>query len=212
MANAIDLTGQKFRYLTAVQYTGEANKYKQRLWECLCDCGKTAIVATRALTSGNTGSCGCQEGFRKHGGSNKSSYYTWRGMMRRCYNPKDKDYAKYGAVGIVVQDSWHEYPAFAADMGEPQGAETLHRTDPYGNYTKENCEWASPTRQAREIRLYKKSKTGYTGVRQEKNGKFLATIGVAGTYYYGRVRNTIEEAIEDRKEMELKYWIADNGK
>jgi hypothetical protein len=211
MAKTLDLTGQKFRQLTAVRYTGEANRHKQRLWECVCDCGNTTVVATRALTSGNTGSCGCQEGFRKHGGSSKGSYYTWRGMMRRCYNPKDKDYAKYGAAGVVVQDSWHEYTTFAEDMGEPQGSQTLHRVDPYGGYTKENCEWVSPTRQAREIRLSKKSKTGRTGVRQEKNGRFLATIGVAGKYHYGKVRDTLEEAIEDRKAMEQKYWEANNG-
>ena len=211
MANAIDLTGQKFRHLTAVRYTGETNKHKQRLWECLCDCGKTTVVATRALTSGNTGSCGCQEGFRKHGGSAKGSYFTWRGMMRRCYNPKDKDFSKYGAVGVVVQDSWHEYTVFAADMGEPVGEQTLHRLNPYGNYTKENCEWVSLTRQAREIRVPKKNKTGIIGVRISPSGKFFATITIKRTSYCGPYRETVEQAIEDRKDMEQKYWGSDNG-
>lgn len=35
------------------------NKYSQRTWECLCDCGKKHIVVTSGLTSGRTLSCGC---------------------------------------------------------------------------------------------------------------------------------------------------------
>ena len=132
--------------------------------------------------------------------------------MRRCYNPKDKDYAKYGALGVVVQDSWHDYSTFAADVGEPEGDQTLHRVDPYGDYAKENCEWVSLTRQAREIRLPKKNRTGIIGVRISPTNKFYAALTVKRNSYCGPYRDTIEEAIEDRKEMELKYWIADNGK
>lgn len=206
MPGVRDITGQKFRKLTAVRFTGEWNKHKHRLWECLCDCGETTIVPLQALTSGNTGSCGCAEGFRKHGGSAKGSYYTWRGMMRRCYNSKDKDFYKYGGVGVTVQESWHDYQIFAEDMGEPEGTQTLHRVDPYGDYTKDNCEWATPTRQAREIRLPKNSKTGHIGVRQERNGKYMAKISAQGKNYYGKCRDTLEEAVADRKRLEEEHW------
>lgn len=205
MPKALDITGQKFRKLTAVCFTGERNKHKHRLWECLCDCGKTTIVPLPALTSGNTGSCGCAEGFRKHGGAGKGSYYTWRGMMRRCYNPKDKDFPKYGAIGVKVQENWHDYLAFAADMGEPEGPQTLHRVDPYGDYTKGNCEWATPTRQAREIRLPKRNKTGHIGVSL-RNGKYMAEITVQKKKYYGKCRDTLEEALADRKRLEEEHW------
>jgi len=210
MGKTLDITGHRFRSLTAIRFTGEWNKHKHRLWECLCDCGKTTILPIQALTSGNTGSCGCQEGFRKHGGAGKGSYNTWRGMMRRCYNPKDKDFPKYGAIGIVVQDSWHDYLAFAADVGEPEGNQTLHRVDPYGNYTKENCVWATPTRQAREIRLTKRSKTGHIGITMRCN-KFNAEITVQKKKFYGPLRATLEEAIADRKALEEKHWKKDNG-
>lgn len=206
MAKTLDITGQRFRKLVAIRFTGERNKHKHRLWECICDCGKTTVVPIGWLTSGNTGSCGCSEGYRKHGGWQKSSYNTWRAMMRRCYNTKDKDFNKYGAIGIKVQESWHDYSTFAADVGEPEGSQTLHRIDPYGDYTKENCEWATPTRQAREIRVTARSKTGHIGIRQERNGKYMAKIAVKGNSFYGKCRDTLEEALADRKALEEKHW------
>jgi hypothetical protein len=205
MPKTLDIAGKRFRKLVALRFTGERNKHKHRLWECICDCGKTTVVPVQALNSGNTGSCGCAEGLRRHGGYKNGSYNTWRAMMRRCYNPKDKDFHKYGAVGVVVQDSWHEYLSFVADMGEPEGTETLHRVDPYGDYTKENCEWASLTRQAREVRLSKRNTTGFTGI-VIRQGKFNAQITVQKKKYYGPLRVTIEEAIADRKALEEKYW------
>ena len=178
---AKDLTGKKFGKLTAVKWVGyktSPSLKKERLWECVCDCGKVIQTTVNCLTTGNTKSCGCYklEVITKHGGWKKSSYNTWRAMIRRCYVETDKDFPKYGRVGVIVQDSWLDYLAFEKDMGEPEGAQTLHRVDPYGNYTKENCIWASPTRQAREIRVTKRSKTGVIGVRLLPNGKYLAEI------------------------------------
>lgn len=210
MPKALDLTGQKFRKLTATKLTKERGKRGERIWECLCECGKLTLVATGALTSGNTGSCGCAEGFRRHGGFGKGSYNTWRAMMRRCYNPKDKDYSKYGAAGVIVQTSWHDYLEFEKDMGEPEGAQTLHRVDPYGDYTKENCVWASPTTQAREIRLTKRNKTGHIGVRI-RNGKYIAGITAQKKKIETTPRATLAEAVEDRRRLEHTYWGKNNG-
>jgi hypothetical protein len=56
----IDITNQRFGKLIATSYTGKDNsKAHHRLWDCLCDCGNTKIVAYRRLVSGNTTSCGC---------------------------------------------------------------------------------------------------------------------------------------------------------
>lgn len=204
MPKKVDITGRVYGKLTVLKWEGH-NTHKQRTWLCLCECGNTSVVAGGCLTTGNTKSCGCGEGFRRHGGAGKGSYNTWRAMMRRCYNPKDKDYAKYGAVGVTVQESWHDYLAFAVDMGEPEGAETLHRVDPYGNYAKENCAWASPTVQARVIRVPRRSKTGIIGVHVY-NGKYRAQISVGKQKYFGKQRKSIEDAIMDRRELEAKHW------
>ena len=58
MSKMIDLTGQKFEKLTAIRPVG-VNKCGQKLWECICNCGNTTIVASSNLRRGSTRSCGC---------------------------------------------------------------------------------------------------------------------------------------------------------
>jgi hypothetical protein len=125
--------------------------------------------------------------------------------MRRCYNPKDKDFKRYGAVGVTVCPEWHGYKNFALHMGEPKGNETLDRIDPNDSYSVENCRWASPTIQARNIRVRATSKSGYTGVHLRK-GKWYAEITSQKKKYYSHACNTVEEAAAARKELEQRYW------
>ena len=49
----IDITGQKFNRLTAVEYVGENR------WKCVCECGNETKVQLGKLKSGHTKSCGC---------------------------------------------------------------------------------------------------------------------------------------------------------
>ena len=199
-----DKTGMVFGKLTVLNYVGMNTAHKS-LWECKCECGNITTIISGQLASGQTKSCGCIIPNFKHGGWKKSSYNTWRAMVRRCNNPKDKDYYKYGAVGIKVCPEWLDYLNFEKDMGEPVGKETLDRIDSYGDYTKENCRWASPTVQARNIRTPKTNTTGYIGV-SKVYGKYMAKITHMKKSYYSKVFDTIEEAVEARKELELKYW------
>ncbi len=54
---ALDLTGQKFGRLTAVERVGHAGT--KVLWRCVCECGGETERPTNSLTSGGTKSCGC---------------------------------------------------------------------------------------------------------------------------------------------------------
>jgi hypothetical protein len=93
----VDRTGQVFGKLTVLEAAGR-NKLKKVLWRCKCECGGEATVVSGSLVTGNTAPCGCIIPNFKHGGWNKSSYNTWRAVMRRCYNPLDKDYPRWGTV------------------------------------------------------------------------------------------------------------------
>ena len=55
-----DLTNQEFGFLKAIRKVGK-NKYGYAVWECLCECGRTAEVASRELLSGEASSCGCKK-------------------------------------------------------------------------------------------------------------------------------------------------------
>jgi hypothetical protein len=202
----IDRAGQRFGRLIVIEQAGRTAS-KKVLWKCVCDCGKETQTDSGSLTTGNTTSCGCvlKEAITKHGGWNKSSYNTWRAMIRRCTNPKDKDYKRYGAKGVIVCPEWLDYATFAKDMGEPQGDETLDRINVYGNYELSNCRWAGVKTQNRNTRLRVNSKTGYTGVLPV-GLKYIAKITLNKNSFYSKLCNTIEEAAIARKELERTHW------
>ena len=54
----IDITGQRFGRLTAIELSGH-NRHGKRLWRCRCECGREIVCVGSALKSGNTQSCGC---------------------------------------------------------------------------------------------------------------------------------------------------------
>lgn len=202
----IDRTGTRYGRLTVVKRHG-TDALRKVTWECLCDCGNKTVVTSGSLATGNTTSCGCflKEKITKHGGWKKSSYNTWRAMMRRCYNPQDKDYPRWGGRGIFVHAPWHDYKTFAADVGEPEGAETFDRIDTHGSYVPGNVRWATPTVQARNVRLAKTNKTGVIGVLFHNN-RYYAIITAQKKKFYSKCFGTVEEAAAARKELERLHW------
>jgi len=202
----VDRTGMRYGRLTAQKKVGN-DRHGRALWQCVCDCGTPIVVSSCSLSTGNTASCGCllRETITKHGGTGKGSYNTWRAMMRRCYNSADKDYQRYGAVGVVVDPSWHKYENFARDMGEPVGNQSLDRIDPYGGYCAQNCRWATPTTQARNIRVPATSKSGVVGVAQSGSG-WIARLQHQKRCYISKRFATKEEAIAERKRLEIAHW------
>ena len=201
----VDRTGQKFGKLLVINQAGR-NELKKVLWKCRCDCGNEISIVAGSLVTGNTTSCGCVIPNFKHGGWKNASYNTWRAMIRRCTKPQDKDYKRYGGIGITVCDRWLSYVNFVADMGEPIGDETLDRINVYGNYEPSNCRWAGIKVQNRNVKIRANSKTGVIGVSITHTGKYMAKVTVGKKAYYSKCFNTIEEAALARKELEAKYW------
>ena len=56
--NTVDLSGQAFGRLTAVEATTRRSR-TSIIWECKCECGTTCFVAAGNLKYGTTLSCGC---------------------------------------------------------------------------------------------------------------------------------------------------------
>jgi len=80
MSKALDLTGQKFGRLTAINPTEERSQGRV-VWHCECECGNTIEVPSHSLVSGNTKSCGClkKETLPKPKGDESIPVYTdWR--------------------------------------------------------------------------------------------------------------------------------------
>lgn len=58
MPKAIDVTGQKYNRLTALNYLGYS-KSGGRVWKCLCDCSNYTNVPVGYLRNNSIKSCGC---------------------------------------------------------------------------------------------------------------------------------------------------------
>ncbi len=94
----------------------------------------------------------------RHGGARRrdrsAEYGIWRGMIRRCRDPRNNAWAHYGGRGITVCDEWAEsFGAFMRDVGpRPTPNHSLERVNNDGSYCKSNCRWATKIEQANNKR------------------------------------------------------------
>lgn len=81
---------------------------------------------------------------RKRDMQHRRLYDAWRNMVRRCHQPSDRSYARYGGRGVTVCDAWrNSFAQFARDMGPAPAGLQLDRIDTAGNYELANCRWVS---------------------------------------------------------------------
>ena len=175
----------------------------QRIPEGLCQCGCGGHTGTYAATRPARGQTKGQPIKFLTGHSGRPAYQTtqrpeytvWVNMRQRCTNPKSDQFKNYGARGITVCDRWLSFKNFFADMGERPPGKTLERSDVNGNYTADNCVWATPLEQGANMR-----KT----VRLTMNGRTLhlrawaREVGISPKTIINRVRLlgwSIEDAL-----------------
>ena len=120
-----------------------------------------------------------------HGMADSPEYAAWTNMKQRCFNPKSKNYHRYGGRGITVCNEWKDsFMEFYKDMGaKPFPEAELDRIDDDRGYILDNCRWVSGAvnvrnrnvtrlsiEKVREIRIeYSQGNTSYRKLAKKYN-------------------------------------------
>lgn len=85
---------------------------------------------------------------------NRRMYDIWNGMRKRCRNENCVRYKDYGGRGIDFCKEWENFDNFVewAKVNGYESTLTLDRIDNDGDYTPENCRWATVKAQNRNKR------------------------------------------------------------
>lgn len=115
----------------------------------------------------------------------RRTYFAWRNMKARCKYKAHPNAEHYGARGITYADEWESFEPFLAAMGIcPQGY-SLDRADVDGNYSPQNCRWATVAEQARnKRRTVLLTKDGVTKCMED----WAADLGVHASTLIKRLR------------------------
>lgn len=180
----LDLTGQKFGKLTAIRMAEpqiSQGGIKKTVWECMCDCGNTAMVILNDLRTGNVKSCGC---LRNHNSYRKSEY----GYMIGVDVNEKEFYFDEEDFDIVSQYVWcidNDYVITRIEqkrismhrllLNTPKNQEVDHINGNKADNRKCNLRICDHTQNMFNKPIYKSNKTGIKGVTFE-NGKYRARI------------------------------------
>lgn len=167
-----------------------------------------------SLARGSSLSCGCyraevRKEAKTHGKSKTKAYHAWQQMRVRCFNTKRKEYKNYGGRGITIHapwiDSFEQFDADIACLGEPPWGAKFDRIDNDKNYEPGNVRWVDYFVSNRNRRTTK-------WFQWKGDLRTLTDIAIMENCRYNSLRNkmflsgmSLERAVKDCQERGLTY-------
>lgn len=195
MPKALDITGEKYGRLTAVELCHRKNYVAY--WKFVCDCGKECVVSLSKARNGHTRSCGCLlreitiARSTKHNMAGTPEYEAWVDAKKRVSSKSNR--YKYAEHGIDMQESWKkDFMAFYEYVGpKPSPKHSLGRIDNFKGYEEGNVRWETDEQQARNHSKQVNNKSGVVGVhfyvpKGNKVGVWVAKAVVGGVTHVKR--------------------------
>lgn len=138
-------------------------------------------------------------------------HITWQSMRQRC-RPSSYQDPCYAAKATRVCKRWDNlfdgFDNFVKDMGpKPTPKHSIDRINTYGDYSPENCRWATPFEQANN-RVDNAEVPGVT--HHSSSGKWLVRLQVDGVRRYLGIFNNHEDAVRVRVEAMNGNWTKYN--
>lgn len=193
--------GDKYGRWTVIKEAKKKNYTRMAL--CKCDCGSIKKVRLSNLRSGKSKSCGCykKELLTKHGAGHNRLYKIWSDIKQRCFNDNKKCYKNYGGRGIKICDEWMDFKNFqkwAKENGYSDNL-TIDRIDVDGDYTPDNCRWA--TKKEQSINRREKFFVKYKG-KKRRLIKLVEDLPDSLNLNYNAVFNRIYRGWEVKRALE----------
>src|SRR5271165_2512678 len=114
-------------------------------------------------------------------------YRIWQGIIRRCENPGQQNYHRYGGRGVRICKQWRtSFSTFLADVGHRPGlGYSIDRLNSNGHYEPGNIRWATIEQQANNTRTNRFIEIG--GVRLSL-AQWLRRSSVPAYRFYRRIK------------------------
>lgn len=218
MSKFEDLKGKTFGEWNVIKLDEELmeqrkkeGKHRRTYWICKCSCGNIKSVSSGDLKSGKTLSCGCLYAGRNIYDLSKEYGIGYDKKGRCFYFDKEdydliKDYYWYIKDGYAVSNNKGNFiKMHRLIMSPPKDKVIDHINRNRNDNRKKNLLICDQLKNCRNVPNRKDNSSGYNGVDKDGN-KWRVRISVKGKRIPIGEYDTYEEAVEKRKEAELKYW------